>query len=174
METTNRKIEEKTSCWYAVYTAAKAEKSVKERLDKAGIESYLPLQSVVRLWNKRKRKVMIPVVSGCLFVRLSADDISRVKGIKGVSFILREKGQYVSVPECQMETLRSMVENSGEFVELVEEKTQGTAVRVVCGPLKGVVGELIEHQGEDKLMLRIVGLGSALITVSSDSVEKLK
>lgn len=174
METTNRKIEEKTSCWYAVYTAAKAEKSVKERLDKAGIESYLPLQSVIRLWNKRKRKVMIPVVSGCLFARLSADDINRVKSMKGVSFILREEGQYVSVPECQMETFRNMVENSGEFVELVEEMTQGTAVRVVYGPLKGVVGELVEHQGGDKFMLRIIGLGSALIAVSLDSVEKLK
>ena len=55
METTNRKIEEKTSCWYAVYTAVKAEKSVKEQLDKAGIESYLPLQSIVRSWNNRKK-----------------------------------------------------------------------------------------------------------------------
>ena len=49
METTNREIEGKTSCWYAVYTAGRAEKKVKERLDKAGIESYLPLQSVIRL-----------------------------------------------------------------------------------------------------------------------------
>ena len=70
METTNRKIEEKTSCWYAVYTAVKAEKSVKEQLDKAGIESYLPLQSIVRSWNNRKRKVMVPVIPGCVFVRL--------------------------------------------------------------------------------------------------------
>ena len=28
--------------WYAVYTAARAEKKVKERLDQIGIENYLP------------------------------------------------------------------------------------------------------------------------------------
>ena len=75
METTNREIEGKTSCWYAVYTAGRAEKKVKERLDTAGIESYLPLQSVIRLWNNRKRKVMIPVVPGYIFVHLPVGDV---------------------------------------------------------------------------------------------------
>ena len=93
METTNRKIEEKTSCWYAVYTAVKAEKSVKEQLDKAGIESYLPLQSIVRSWNNRKRKVMVPVIPGCVFVRLPMDEVTRIKSIKGISFLLREEGR---------------------------------------------------------------------------------
>ena len=117
METTNRKIEEKTSCWYAVYTAVKAEKSVKEQLDKAGIESYLPLQSIVRSWNNRKRKVMVPVIPGCVFVRLPMDEVTRIKSIKGISFLLREEGRYVSIPEDQMETFRSMVENTDELVE---------------------------------------------------------
>ena len=56
METTNRKIEEKTSCWYAVYTAARAEKKVKERLDQIGIENYLPLRTEYRVWSDRKKK----------------------------------------------------------------------------------------------------------------------
>ena len=98
METTNREIEGKTSCWYAVYTAGRAEKKVKERLDKAGIESYLPLQSVIRLWNNRKRKVMIPVVPGYIFVYLPVGDVAKVKSVKGVSFLLREEGRYVSIP----------------------------------------------------------------------------
>lgn len=174
METTNREIEGKTSCWYAVYTAGRAEKKVKERLDKAGIESYLPLQSVIRLWNNRKRKVMIPVIPGCIFVRLSIDEVAKVKNIKGVSFLLRKEGQYISIPECQMETFRCMVENAGEFVEFAEELTPGATVRVVRGQLIGVQGELIECQGKDKLMLRIEGLGSALVMVSSDAVEKVK
>ena len=118
METTNRKIEEKTSCWYAVYTAVKAEKSVKEQLDKAGIESYLPLQSIVRSWNNRKRKVMVPVIPGCVFVRLPMDEVTRIKSIKGISFLLREEGRYVSIPEDQMETFRSIVENTDDLLNL--------------------------------------------------------
>lgn len=44
MEETARKIKENASCWYAVYTAPRAEKKVKEQLDKIGVENYLPLQ----------------------------------------------------------------------------------------------------------------------------------
>lgn len=174
METTNRKIEEKTSCWYAVYTAVKAEKSVKELLDEAGIKSYLPLQSVIRLWNNRKKKVMIPIVPGCLFVRLTPDDMDRVKNMKGLSLLLREDGQFLTIPECQMETFQYMVDNAGEFIEFAEESTQGISVQVVRGQLKGLKGELVECEGTDKFMLRIAGLGSALFMVASDSVERVK
>lgn len=174
METTNREIEGKTSCWYAVYTAGRAEKKVKERLDKAGIGSYLPLQSVIRLWNNRKRKVMIPVVPGYIFVHLSVGDVAKVKSVKGVSFLLREEGRYVSIPECQMEVFRSMVENTGEFIEFAEELTPGITVRVTRGQLEGATGELLDCQGKNKLMLRIAGLGCALVTVASDAIEKVR
>ena len=63
MEETARKIKENTSCWYAVYTAPRAEKKVKEQLDKIGVENYLPLQPVVRLWNNRKKKIFIPDIA---------------------------------------------------------------------------------------------------------------
>lgn len=61
MEETARKIKENASCWYAVYTASRAEKKVKEQLDKIGIDNYLPLQPVIRMWNNRKKKIFIPV-----------------------------------------------------------------------------------------------------------------
>lgn len=92
MEETARKIKENTSCWYAVYTAPRAEKKVKEQLDKIGVENYLPLQPVVRLWNNRKKKIFIPVVPGCLFVHISSEEIAHVAGIHGVAFLLKEKG----------------------------------------------------------------------------------
>ena len=174
METINGKIEEKKTCWYVVYTAVRAEKRVKEQLDKAGIESYLPLQPIIRSWNNCKRKVMIPVVPRCIFVRLPKDEVAKIKSIKGVSFLFREEGRYVSVPEDQMETFRCMVENAVEPVELTEELASGVMVQVVRGQLKGVKGELVDYQGKDKLMLRIAGLGSALVLVAADAVEKVK
>ena len=36
--------------WYAVYTAARAEKKVKERLDQIGIENYLPVTPPLHFW----------------------------------------------------------------------------------------------------------------------------
>lgn len=154
MEETARKIKENTSCWYAVYTAPRAEKKVKEQLDKIGVENYLPLQPAVRLWNNRKKKIFIPVVPGCLFV-----------------FLLKEKGQYVSIPEVQMETFKTMIEHSCELVEFApNEFVPGTIVRVISGQLQGLEAELVDCQGNNKLLLRVEGLGCALVTVSTDCV----
>lgn len=36
----------KNTNWYAVFTASRAEKRVKERLEQAGIENYLPVRGV--------------------------------------------------------------------------------------------------------------------------------
>ena len=157
MEETARKIKENASCWYVVYTAPRAEKKVKEPLDKIGVENYLPLQPVVRLWNNRKKKIFIPVVPGCLF--------------HGVAFLLKEKGQYVSIPEVQMETFKTMIEHSCELVEFApNEFVPGTIVRVISGQLQGLEAELVECQGNNKLLLRVEGLGCALVTVSTDCV----
>lgn len=158
MEETARKIKENTSCWYAVYTAPRAEKKVKEQLDKIGVENYLPLQPVVRLWNNRKKKIFIPVVPGCLFVHISSEEIAHVAGIHGVAFLLKEKGQYVSIPEVQMETFKTMIEHSCELVEFApNEFVPGTVVRVTSGQLQGLEAELVDCQGNNKLLLRVEG-----------------
>ena len=37
----------KNTNWYAVFTASRAEKRVKERLEQAGIENYMPVRGDV-------------------------------------------------------------------------------------------------------------------------------
>lgn len=173
MEETARKIEENELCWYVAYTMSKAERKVKERLDKAGVETYLPLQSVVRLWNDRKKQVIVPVIPGCIFVRVSAQDASKVSTTQGVSFLLKEAGQYASISNEQMDAFKRVVEHADSLVEFASAGLQpGVSVRVVRGQLKGLVGELIDCQGHNKLMLRIDGLGYALAAVPADCVEK--
>ena len=171
MEETARKIKENASCWDAVYTAPRAEKKVKEQLDKIGIDNYLPLQPVIRMWNNRKKKIFIPVVPGCLFVYISSEDIAQVTSIHVVTFLLKVKGRYVSIPEVQMETFRTMIERSHELVEFAPtDFVPGATVQVIRGQLQGLVAELVECQGNNKLLLRIEGLGCALATVSVDCV----
>ena len=173
MEEAARKIKENELCWYVAYTMSKAERKVKERLDKAGMENYLPLQSVTRLWNDRKKQVIVPVIPGCIFVRVSAQDISKVSMMQGVSFLLKEAGQLASVSNEQMDAFKCVVEHAGSFVEFASTGFQpGVSVRIIRGQLKGLVGELVDCQGHNKLMLRICGLGYALVAVPADYVEK--
>ena len=56
----------KNTNWYAVFTASRAEKRVKERLEQAGIENYLPVRAVEFVRDGQKRRLEIPVITGCI------------------------------------------------------------------------------------------------------------
>ena len=47
--------------WYVLYTAPRAEKQVKQRLDAQGIKSWLPLHKTPRVWSDRVKIVEIPL-----------------------------------------------------------------------------------------------------------------
>ena len=53
----------KNTNWYAVFTASRAEKRVKERLEQAGIENYLPVRAVEFVRDGQKRRLEIPVIT---------------------------------------------------------------------------------------------------------------
>ena len=89
--------------WYAVYTAARAEKKVKERLDQIGIENYLPLRTEYRVWS-------VPLISGYIFVHIKEETFVPVLTTPGVVTFLKEKGKAVAIPAEQIERLR-FVEN---------------------------------------------------------------
>ncbi|MFR8753352.1 MAG: transcription termination/antitermination NusG family protein, partial [Odoribacter splanchnicus] len=37
--------------WHAVFTASRAEKKVRDRLEELGVECFLPVQTVLRQWT---------------------------------------------------------------------------------------------------------------------------
>lgn len=176
MEETAGKIKENNDlCWYVAYTMSKAEKKVKERLDKAGIESYLPLQSVVRLWNGHQKQVTIPVITGCIFVRILVQDISTVSTTQGVAFLLKEEGKPVIVPDSQIKLFDYMLGYSGEAIEFTSENFQsGELVQITSGQMTGLTGEIVKYKGRNKLIVRIEGLGCAMVKMSATSVKKCK
>lgn len=161
--------------WYAVYTSSRAEKKVKERLVRAGIENYLPLRTEYRKWCDRKKKVSFPLIPGYIFVRVDEKQFQLVLNISGIVAFLKEKGKAVSIPDKQIEQLRFFEDNADEPVEIsFEEIPVGSLVKVVHGKLIGFEGELVEICNKYKIALRLEHLGCALVTVSASCVEKVK
>jgi transcription antitermination factor NusG len=59
--------------WYIVHTKAKWERKVAQELNKLGIECYCPLITQERQWSDRKKKLIVPLFSGSVFVKLPAE-----------------------------------------------------------------------------------------------------
>ena len=97
--------------WYVVFTAFRAEKRVKERLDKAGVENDFPLEVRPCRWGGKVCDIQIPLLSGCLFVKVEASRLAEVAALGGVVSFLRREGRPVAATDRQM----------GRFRELLEE-----------------------------------------------------
>ena len=161
--------------WYAVYTTSRAEKKVKQRLDEANIENYLPLRTEIRIWSDRKKKVSLPLIPGYIFVHIASENILKTLNIPGVVTFLKEKSVPATIPDDQIHRLRMMVEHDFDEVEFMTTQVNvGDKVRVKQGNLEGLIGELVEVRGKYKIAIRLQYFGCALTTVPVSWVEKLK
>ena len=163
---------EKTN-WYAVFTAFRTEKRVKERLEQAGIENYLPMREVEFVRDGLVKRLEIPVITGCIFVRVSETNLPSLLSIGGVIALLKEKQTPIVISDEQLDSLRILNENA-ESLEVVNTGWPvGTTVRVMQGELAGVRGELIEVAGGHLVVIRIPYLIGVCADVSLDCVKAL-
>lgn len=161
--------------WYAVYTASRAEKKVRERLEQIGVENYLPLQTVCRRWSDRKKMVSVPLISGYVFVRVPEEEMRRVLELPGVVAFLKEQGRAVLIPDGQIRRLRFVEDRFEEPLEMTyEDIPEGTLVEVVNGKLSGFQGEMVRFRDKYRIVLRLEKLGCALATVPLSCIEKVK
>lgn len=159
--------------WYAAYTKPRNEKKVYARLLSSGIEAYLPLQRRLKQWSDRKKIVEEPIFRSYIFVRISQKDYFNVLNIPGIVRYITFEGKAVPIPAKQIDQIKLLLEQNID-IEVVEEKLEpGTIVEVRFGTLMGLMGELIEHQGKKKVVVRIDHIShSLLVTLPSQYIVK--
>ena len=161
--------------WYAVYTKARFEKRVQEKLKEQGIEAYLPLIKTMRQWSDRKKMVEIPLFSSYVFVRIDRRFYDQVLQTHGVVKYVTFEGKAAAIPPEQIDSLKIIV-NSNEKVETTwEKRKKGDRVVVTAGSLKGLKGELITEGDRKKVLVRIDGINQNLtIEVHSSLIEAIR
>jgi transcription antitermination factor NusG len=161
---------ESTYHWYAIRVKSRAEKKVNLLLAEKGIESYVPLQRRLRKWSDRKKWVDWPLISGYVFVHISRKEYELVLSTYNVVCYVYFEGKAAVIRDKDIHFLKRMLGQSELELEVsIENFRQGQMVEVIAGPLCGVVGELIEFKGRNKVALRIPPLG---YTVLVETPEK--
>ncbi|MCD6165698.1 UpxY family transcription antiterminator [bacterium] len=140
--------------WYALYTRSRHEKKVDAQLKEKGIESYLPLHTVIRQWSDRKKKVEEPLFRCYVFVHLALKDRLRALQTEGVVRMVSFGGKPSVIPDSQIEAVKRLLQE-GLVVEPYQYLKEGQWVEVVQGPLTGLQGILIEKRGSQKLVVSI-------------------
>lgn len=150
--------------WYAIRVKSRSEKKVFAELLELGIEAYLPLQKKLRQWSDRKKWVEMPLISGYVFVYISRKEYETVLRIYNVVCYVYFEGKAAIIRDEDINLLKRMLGQVEVELEItVEELKPGQMVEIVTGPLIGVVGELIDFKGKNKVALRIPPLGYTVL-----------
>ena len=170
--------------WYIAIVKNNTEKSVCDRLVKAGYECYVPLQNETRVWkNGRRASVERVVIPSIVFICCSETER---KNIVGFPFILRfmpdragsEAGggkPLATVPDSQIRKLMFMVGNSDTRVEFSSMPyKKGELVRVIRGKLAGLAGEVkTVDDKHSEVIVSLDFLGNARLTIDTADIERI-
>lgn len=162
--------------WYAVYTKINGEKRIKAQLEEQNIECYLPLKKSLRQWSDRKKWIEEPLFRSYIFVKVSHVEFFNVLDLNGVVCYISFGGKAQSIPESQIDSIKTFVKQEEHEITLTREVIQkGLKAEVLCGPLKGVKGEIVELFGQYRILIRVETMGCSLYTnISREEVKVLE
>jgi transcription antitermination factor NusG len=150
--------------WFAIRVKSRSEKKVYSDLIEQNIEAYLPLHRKLRQWSDRKKWVEIPLISGYVFVYISRKEYETVLRVYNVVCYVYFEGKAAIIREEDINLLKRMLGQVEVELEVTVEQLQpGQMVEIVAGPLCGVIGELIDFKGKNKVALRIPPLGYTVL-----------
>ena len=163
--------------WYVALVRMHHEKKVAERLSKMGIDSFVPVQQQIHQWSDRRKMVDTVLLPMMVFVHVNPKERMEVLSFSTVSryMVMRGESTPAVIPDEQMARFRFMLDYSEEAVCMNDTPlARGEKVRVIKGPLSGLVGELVTVGGKSKIAVRLNMLGCACGDMPIGYVESTK
>jgi transcription antitermination factor NusG len=161
--------------WYVIKTNSRAEKKVEERLQKLGFEVFLPLQTSIKQWSDRKKKVCVPLISSTLFIHSSESDLKLIYNTPGFHSVLHYQSKPAIVRDFEINNLRIILQADNEYqFEETTSLESGDLVEVIKGPFQGLIATSIEVNRNHRLIVEVESLGQKFVVhVSKSFVKKL-
>ncbi len=156
--------------WYAVYTYPNVEKNVYAKIVEMGVESYLPLQKVVKQWSDRKKKVEQPLFPNYVFVKTAPQHRFALFHIKGLVRFVAFEGKPVAIPEKEIDVIKKMMTQENVELHQRAEGISGKRVKIMYGQFAGTEGIVVRKQGhKSRLIVQIEALKQTIsIDIAAD------
>lgn len=158
--------------------------AVKQLLDEAKIENYIPMRPEVRTYRGKRARIMVPAIHNIIFVHSDRERLQSVK--TSVSYLQymtrRESGKNlpIIVPDKQMEdfiTVSSQPDENKIYFDLNEVKiVEGTKVRLHGGPLDGIEGKFVKLSGkrDRQVVIQVGNLVAVAVSVAKTDYLEIK
>jgi transcriptional antiterminator NusG len=143
--------------WYAIHTRSRFEQKVFDGLRGKSIESFLPKMLVMSRRKDRRKKILIPLIPGYVFVQSDLNNKEYIEILKtiGVVRMVGIKGRPAPANEEEIASLM-ILDGTDRTVQNRTYMNKGDRVMIMEGPLKGLVGYYLRHKGQsDKVVVSV-------------------
>jgi transcriptional antiterminator RfaH len=159
--------------WVVAYTKPRNEKKALALLIEEGIEAYLPLQKTLKQWSDRKKWIEEPLLRSYIFIRITEQQYYNTIQIPGLVRYVSFEGKAAPIPDNQIDMLKILVGEKYNLEVTEESFLPGEIVEITIGSLAGFKGELIRHNGKNKVMLKVEHIShSILVTLPRGQIKK--
>jgi len=134
--------------WYAVLTKSRHENKVYDRLLQKTFHTFLPRISAWSRRKDRKKRIIVPLFPGYLFICVDDLDNAKMIEILKTAGVVRILGNYpagspAAVPEKTMDTIRKLIASETE-IRQIQYPRLGEAAVIADGPFKGIEGHVVK------------------------------
>ena len=147
--------------WIVIYTKPRHEKHVAEELKLKGYEIYLPLIKKRRKWSDRKKIVAFPLFKSYIFVKTELNKTLPISQTSGIIRLVKFGDNIAIVKDSSINSIKLMLDG-GYNPEITDYFIKGDSVVVKEGALKGIQGEVVRIDGNDRLIIRIDSIRHSL------------
>jgi transcription antitermination factor NusG len=159
--------------WWCLHTKPRQEKATARHLLSRQMAFYLPqVVQENRTPAGRKTRALIPLFPGYVFLR--GDDVARVEAYKGNSLVnVLEVGDQTRLAE-DLSQIHQMLASG---IPVVAEPTHpvGSRVKIITGPLAGLVGTVSRRGNRDHFIAIVHFLGrGAAVELQNWQVERIE
>jgi len=162
--------------WYAIHTRSRFEQKVHDGFLGKSIETFLPKAQVMSRRKDRRKKILIPLLPGYVFVHTDLNPETYWGIIKTVGVVRMIGFEGKPVPARDEEISSLMILNGTDrTVQNRVYMKRGDRVIIMEGPLKGLVGFYLRHKGQtEKVVVNIELLHRSLAVEIEDwALEKV-
>jgi len=143
--------------WYAVWTRARHEFTVRDDLGTKGFEVFLPTTERTSVRRDRKKILTVPLFPNYVFARASMDReqyLALVRTLGVVNILGYGERKDIWIPDEQIESVRILVDRQIPLAQHPYLQV-GKYIRVLSGPFAGAVGIIKQVKGHRRLVVQL-------------------
>jgi len=163
--------------WHVCFLKHKSEKTVQKKIEELGIEVFLPLSQHLKEYKTSKKKVILPLFPGYIFVNIAPGYRHHVTAIPEVYRFIKFRDEFARVSDKEINNLQLLVKNIKDYSEIQSEVIfqQGKSIEITDGPFRGMKGKMISRNGKKRIIIEIDAIKQSIsVEIDAQYLRKIE